>query len=713
MKEWFSAQDLTEVTGLPSTVMGIHKKAKSESWNVRPKSVGKGSEYYIASLPSISQKALRISEAKKLSHRIKANPIVADMEAEEAEQNERRTQSLNRYKKLSASQKAKVDAILMVLGAAEEFHKASGLPKGKAYTEFSALYTAEEIKVEAWVREIQPKCSRPSLYRWEKDIRENGIDALAGDCGKGRRGTGLIDTQPALQEYILGMLVEHPHIKMTTLLKTCQAEFAGTEVSLPGERRLGAWVNQWKDNNRAVFTAVTNPDEWKNKYMDAQGSASEHVTELNQLWEFDSTPADLMLTDGRHSLLGVIDVWSRRTLFVVMPTSNSKGVAQVIRRSLLSWGVAQTAKTDNGADYKSKWIKHVFRALGIQQEFCPPFQGWKKPHIERVFRTFSHDLAELLPGYVGHNVVDRKAIEARKAFSDRLFKKDELIEVKMSSTELQSFCDRWLEHEYHPRKHSSLGKSPNAQVASWTGEVSVINDERLLDVLLSEPAGTRTIGKSGIKLDGGLYIASELAAHTGEQVRVFYDEADMGRIYVYDLDGEYLCTAEDPEISGISRKEVALEAKTIQKESIQEERRRLKAAAKKVTKRDVAQQVLDHRAEQERSEKVRHFPRPESEYTSEGLEAARAALEAQDTKPIETTPIRAPRQSAQVIRPTFTHTEVKPPEDYEDRYLFAVEVGERVAKGEANEAEEDWFKRFRHSTAYEVGRDLHEMRKAN
>jgi hypothetical protein len=715
MKQWFSAQELAGVTGLPDSARGVRKKADSEQWVVRSKAEGKGNEYHIESLPAATQRALRISEAQKANHRRKKNLITQDLaaaKADEAQQYEHRIQGLNRYKKLNANQKRTVDCKLELLSEAQQFHKDSGLPKGKAYTEFSALYMAEEITVDPWVRQNQPKCSRPTLYRWEKEVRENGIDALAGDCGKGKRGTGLIDTQPALQEYILGMLVEFPHIKISTLHKACRAEFADKNITLPSARRLGDWVNKWKDTNRALFSAVTNPDEWKNKYMDAQGSASEHVTELNQVWEFDSTPADLMLTDGRHSILGVIDVWSRRTKFIVMPTSNSKGVARVIRWSLLSWGVAQVAKTDNGADYKSKWIKHVFKALGIDQQFCPPFQGWKKPHIERVFRTFAHDLAELLPGFIGHNVAERKSIEARKSFSDRLFKKDEVIAVEMSAAELQSFCDRWLEHEYHPRKHSSLGMSPNAKVASWQGPVNVINDERLLDVLLSEPAGTRTIVKSGIKLDGGLYIHPELAAHTGEQVNVFYDEMDMGRIYVYNLDGEYLCTAEDPDITGVSREEVAIQAKAIMKESIQEERRRLKAAARKVTKRDVAQQVLDHRAEEERAEKVRHFPRPESEYTSEGLEAARAALEAQNNEAPQAAPAHLIRPRAQVIRPSFTHPEVKPPEDYEDRYLFACEVGERVAKGEASPAEEDWFKRFKCSTAYEVGKDLHEMRKA-
>lgn len=709
MTDWFSTQELAGVAGLPGTIPGLLKKANSEAWLARPKAVGKGNEYHISSLPADSQRALRISQAKKAAG-AKTNPVLADADAFEFAQQQTREQALNRYKKLSANQKKKVDAILAVLAAAEQFHRASGLPKGKAYTEFSDLYKKQEIAVEAWVREIEPRCSRPSLYLWEKKIKEHGIDALAGDTGKGRRGSGIVDSQPALREYIIGMVVDRPHIKITTLAKALRAQFAGKDVTLPSERRLNEWVNNWKQENIQVYTAVTNPDAWKNKYMDAQGSASEHVTALNQLWEFDSTPADLMLTDGRHSILGAIDVYSRRTLFVVMPTSNSKGVAQVIRRCLLSWGVPDTAKTDNGADYKSKYIQNVFRALGVEQEFCPPFQGWKKPHIERVFKTFSHDIAELLPGFIGHNVAERKAIEARNSFSDRLFKKDELIEVRMSSTELQQFCNDWLEHEYHARRHSSLGESPAARVASWPGSVRTIQDERLLDVLLSEPAGTRTITKTGIKLDGGNYIHAELAAHTGEQVNLFYDEADMGRVYVYDLNGEYLCTAEDPAVTGISREAVATKAKALQKEAIEDTRRELKKAAKKVTKRDVAQQILEHRAAEVRAEKVRHFPRPQEQHTSTGIEAARAVLEAQMAKAAAEPEQPTVRPAAQVIRPEFAVPAIQPPEDYAERYLFALAIEQRIEQGTATEAESAWFKRFNNSTAFKTGRELHAMR---
>src|SRR5690606_23008207 len=335
MSEWFTSQQLVCLNGLPSSERGIRKKATAEGWTSRPRAVGKGNEYHISSLPADTQRAIRISQAKTAASAVKA--ALPDLSLRKDERLQRREASLARYRKLSANLQRVIDARLELLDAARAFHATSGLPKGEAWALFSSLYKADEISVEPWVREAQPGCSRPRLYDWEKALNEQGLDAVAGDKGAGRRGTGTIDSQPELRDYIIGMVVGHPHIKYATLAKACAAEFAGTGISLPGLRTLERWVNQWKDDNRQVFTAVTNPDAWKNKYMDAQGSDSEHVIGLNQQWEFDSTPADLMLTDGRHTILGVIDVYSRRTSFVVMPTSDSKGVAKVIRRAILSW----------------------------------------------------------------------------------------------------------------------------------------------------------------------------------------------------------------------------------------------------------------------------------------------------------------------------------------------------------------------------------------
>ena len=213
-----------------------------------------------------------------------------------------------------------------------------------------------------------------------------------------------------------------------------------------------------------------------------------------------------MCTDGRFSLIACLDVYSADAILMVRKNSDSYGIALTLRQAILTWGTDeeddQELGVDRGKDYGSYHIQSVADALGMRLAVTQPFAGEQKPFVERFFRTFAHHLTEQLPGFIGHNVAERKAIEAQFSFADRLKRKagssKNVIEVSMSSTELQAFCDEWLEI-YRHTEHSGIGgKTPMEQVRDWPRPVRRIKDERVLDLLL-EPIpggkGERTVQK--------------------------------------------------------------------------------------------------------------------------------------------------------------------------------------------------------------------------
>ncbi|AGH38988.1 Transposase [Bibersteinia trehalosi USDA-ARS-USMARC-189] len=69
MKEWFSANELSGITGMPSSPQGVNKKAQREGFQKQQKigTQGKAYEYHITSLPAETQQALRLEEARALS----------------------------------------------------------------------------------------------------------------------------------------------------------------------------------------------------------------------------------------------------------------------------------------------------------------------------------------------------------------------------------------------------------------------------------------------------------------------------------------------------------------------------------------------------------------------------------------------------------------------------------------------------------------------
>ena len=261
-----------------------------------------------------------------------------------------------------------------------------------------------------------------------------------------------------------------------------------------------------------------------------------------------------------------------------------------------------------------------------------------------------------MPGYCGHNVADRKAIESRKSFAQRLMTSGEIIEISMTSADLQLFCDRWTAGQMNIA-HSELGKTPRQALGEWPHPTYTITDERALDVLLAETArrGGKLpiVGKKGIRVNGGRYIHPALHSHIGHYVRAFQDPADLGRIIVHTMNEndvwEFLCIAEDPERTGISMQEVASATRALHKEHKKEIARLTRETRKALKGVDVVDAVMTYREKEaaEAQGNISYLPKRQVEFTTPALTAAaeaRSALDGVVKAPL--TPILTPDQQA-------------------------------------------------------------------
>jgi len=336
--------------------------------------------------------------------------------------------------------------------------------------------------------------------------------------------------------------------------------------------------------------------------MAAAGSRSEGV-EPNDLWEMDGTKADLLLADGRRWMLTVvIDVGSRRMMLRLSPTARAAVVMGLTRRALVEWGKPRRLKTDNGSDYTAEQYELGLTQLDPDMHvLCDPFQPQQKPHVERGIGTLLHDLFELLPGFIGHNVAERKDIEARRSFAERLMRGTPdggPVELRLAPEQLQAILENWLV-DYHGREHAGLGgKSPNQVMAEWSGTVYRI-DERALDIFLAPAgkAGMATVQKKGILIGGGWFNCAELGGLEGQQVQVRQTEEDLGVCYVFDLAGRYVGTSINHAAKGVSRAEVAAQRREHQKRFLAEQKAVLKAHVKAVKPQQLVMEVLTRKTE--------------------------------------------------------------------------------------------------------------------
>ncbi|MDA8230378.1 MAG: Mu transposase C-terminal domain-containing protein [Magnetospirillum sp.] len=706
MREWRSAAEWAEAAkaaGVPAAIMtctkrGVNALAERNDWTFRPRSGrGGGVEYPLSALPEEARLLIsrhELAEACAAGH---AEGMRAALgEAMDARATlAARTAGLAEFMRLSPGQQREAEAKAAAIDSCAGYIRLHGLPLKRGTDIFAREYSAGRIPVEDWVRAEIPACCRASVENWRRELARHGLAGLAAKYGQHRKGTGRIDSNPEMKQFLLGMLLDHPHAGAGLVMKGLRARFG--EDSIPNLRTVQRFLQSWKDENKQLLAAVTNPDSWRSRYQAAGGDADAMIQRINQRWELDSTKADLLLADGlRHVIVGVIDVYTRRMRLLVSRSSSAAAVAAVLRRALLAWGVPEQIGTDNGSDYVSQHIKRVAWGLAIERDVAPPFTPEHKPFIERGLGTFSHDLVELCAGYIGHSVAERKDIEARRSFAQRLMRQGEKVEMRMTADELQHFCDQWTDNIYAHAPHSGLkGKTPFEMERSWTGAVATISDERALDVLLAEAPGDggfRTITKKGIRIDNALFEAPEMGGLEGSRAQVRLDEADIGRIYVFDEDGAYICTAECPERTGISRQELAAKRKAVQKKAIAEEKAALKAAAKAAGTKDIVREILQDRAES--AGKLARLPHRATEHATPALaEASKAARhgKAPEAKPISAAEqVRLQRLEAEIATPAPIITLQSP----EERFARVLDIETRLASDQdVSDEDRRWAER--------------------
>jgi len=591
LRVFYSPQEIADLRlpNMPGTKMGIHKRVSAEGWVSRPrKAQGGGLEY---ALPQWALLHINMLERRNALAKAPAPTPAPDT----SRLAEARTFIVAEIRNLSDS--GFVSRWAATQAVTEAYH---------ADDEDSRLVAPQ------WVREALPSFSARTAQRWLKTALSKGSEGLR-DKKRGPQHGTILDRDANMRAYVVSQITARPHLKATTLRKGLQA--AGFDP-VPSVRYLQQLVREWKDDTARNLMMASDPDAYRSKYLPAMGSKSAAVTRLNQIWEVDGTKFDVMCItpDGnemRYSLTAMVDVYSRRAKVLVSRQPSAITVGLLIRACILDWGLPETIKADNGKDYTAAYIGRITHDLGITLDYCAPFNPQEKPHVERFYKTLNHGLAEILPGYVGHNVTDRKAIESRRSMAGRHGKTLSTIKATLTGGELQHVIDAWIEHDYHHELHKGLQKSPAIRALEG-GTPIRIRDERALDLLLADSPGRdgiRTVSKKGVSVHGRNYIAPELGGVIGEKVHVKFAPDDLTRIYLYSADRErFLCIAEDPTLDHVDQEDIAKRAKQAQRQEAKVFKAEMRAAQDAHSPDELAASILASKAQS--SSKVVPFMRP-------------------------------------------------------------------------------------------------------
>ncbi|MBO2678436.1 DDE-type integrase/transposase/recombinase [Shewanella algae] len=561
MNEWYTSKELAGLPGCPASDRNIRILAEKGHWQKRKKVKGKGFEYHISSLPVLTQTHLRQQHMQQSLRHENAVNSAAQQQAQLLESDHTLAKSMGLITLNNLSDKARKKALakLEVLKARQDFIELAKR-KTEAEQQFDKLYNSGNFPISDATKAIVTQVNWRTLRRWQQVLNTQGVAALGG---KYRPKATSVEQQAQLQQFLIALITSKPHLRNQAKALRENAELKAAEFGwkTPSESAIRRWAERWLADNRAAFISLTNPDAYNNQHRPLYGRMYPWLNSPNQIWEFDSTPTDVMLNaDGklrRYALVAAIDVYTRRPMVLVTPSSNSEGICLLLRRCLISWGMLNSdgiARTDNGSDYVSQRVTGIFDLLGCNQSRTRPFSGWEKPYIERFFGTLSRALFELLPGYIGHNVSDRQAIESAKAFAQRIGGKNkrqneaELLSLSLTAPQLQDIIDQWIQHSYMHTVNDGFkgrlkGKTP-FEVYTESGYVPKrIANPHSLDLLLNQ-VDDATVIRGSVKAGGIQYTAPELmeSAWDRKRVRVFIDPSDVGRATLYSLEdwGSYV-----------------------------------------------------------------------------------------------------------------------------------------------------------------------------
>jgi len=711
MQVWFTAQEIADLAaqgmlpGLPTHKSNVLKLAERENWRgyraltrLRPgREGGGGLKYHLDLLPLPA----RLAYVGRSFH-IDPEDLIAPLADDGT---------------MSAKAREARDARIVCVRLADSFRRSSGLRTRAADDYFVRLFNARSIKVPEWLHENVETLSVRSLARWRTAAGDDTA-RLAFDPAVPRKGTGLLDTanEGAVRNFVLGLIMKSPkHLTARHILVQCRHQF-GDEIydrhgefrPMPPERTFRHFIAALKAENEVAITKVTNPDKYRNHFAFSGTNAFAWVHEPNQLWQIDASPVDVLCIDGRHSLYMCLDLATRRIVITTSKTPRADAVALMMRKAILAWGAPRAVKTDNGSDFVAKDTVRLLDALGIDVQRSQEYTPQEKGHVERVIKTFQHDAGPLMPGFIGHSVADRKEIESRRSFAERLGCSDvDAFAVELTAAELQSRIDDWVEFDYSRREHGGLGGRSPQQVANATTTPMRRVDERALDVLLLS-VNVRVMTKRGFRIDGYFYRSPAILPRTRALLRM--DPTDAGRARAFSVDGDvYLGEVICYELAGLDPIERLKADRAIRDGKIAEIVRPAREAVKHLTgtaliDNHLAVMKQDAAAEAERHSNVIRLPRREETHTTPQIEAA-----AEATRPVAVQPLD--ERTAEIQRQLqegadFASLRTRPAardevEESYERFRRALRLEEAEAGG-ARLAEEDarWLAGYRDGPEY-------------
>ncbi|WP_218921325.1 DNA-binding protein [Burkholderia sp. RF4-BP95] len=556
VKSHYTAPELAMLglPGVPTTEQGVRYSATREQWSARRRVKGKGLEYAFDSLPTDAQAEIRRRASVALVASIPAPSPKAVVRREQqlqlVETDTQRLRADARKGILSmldrimtqcrVSREAAMHTLLTQarLGTLDDHMtamlRAAKDPRGRKGDEFPTIRSLKRYLGLAKKGSLAPKVPKSSFVvpEWAALFLEQYQQPQKPSVGH------------AYREFTMACAVQRVAYDVPSIHQVRRfLDKLGT-VTLHTGRMGSRELKTMLPFIRRTFDKLLPNDIW---------SADGHTFDAEVQHPLHGRPF-------RPEITSIIDVATRRAVGISLDLAESSfAVLDALSTGVLKNGVPCMFYVDNGSGYKNALLKDegvgVQGRLGFVVTHSIPYNSQARGVIERLHQTLWVAAAKKLPSYMGADM-DRQAKHVMFKITRDALKHGGAMPLMGWDAFIQ-FCQEQVD-AYNDRPHSTLpvirdpdtGKrrhmSPNE---AWATHVANGWQADTLDEyearMVFRPRIKRTVSRGEVRFLNHHYSNPvELLEFHDEEVQVAYDINDARYVWIYALDGRYICRAE-------------------------------------------------------------------------------------------------------------------------------------------------------------------------
>lgn len=540
MRNWYTAQELAGLPGLPGTARNVKLAAERAGWEGQRRLGTKAIEYAFAVLPPETQAALIAASVATAQPEPAAEtlPIIAQRDAVSAS-------------RLSEEQRSVMTARLAFVREIERMSAVTSQQRaimtlvGLAKSDELSPYLNDRVIRANDRKSEQRTLSERTLKRWLADYRSQGEIGLA----PGRRKQDM-----AVPDWAADFLRAFQRPTKPSV----EASYAEFAAKCQGERPSIHAVRRWL----------------KKLSPEAREAGRRTPQELKALQPFKrrSTksmfPCEVLTADGhkfdaevlnprtgkpyRPEITTVIDVATRRILGISIGEAETTiGVLDALRDAIQRGGMFAIFYADNGSGFANDTVREMIDRLGGTMTHALPYNSQARGLVERVHQTVWVNAAKKLTSYIGADMDKHAGTKVHRVGRKQL-RETGSTPLMPTFTEFMAGAEYEVE-AYNNKPHRGLEKIRDPQTGvlrhmspmeAWDAALAegwepMLAPAELIDDLM-RPQVIRQTRRGEVTWAGNRYFMDALRIFTGEEILLAYDVRDASRVWIRTLDGELL-----------------------------------------------------------------------------------------------------------------------------------------------------------------------------